>query len=623
MSRVRPVIKFAWLLLFTLFSTPDLIWSQEDYLPTHYRKLDTLIPMRDGTNLYTVIYLPKDETKEYPILMERTPYSAAPYGPGPFGPARFPSRLGPNPGLVREGYIFVRQDVRGRYMSEGHNLEVTPHKPDKKTKEEVDESSDAYDTIEFLLRMIRNHNGRVGIHGISYPGFYATAALPDAHPALAAVSPQAPVTDEFIGDDVNHNGAFFLLDNFNFINSFGVPRTGPLTNYAGELTDTSYSDAYRFFLELGSLSKTRDPSLFGNRSYIWNEYLEHDTYDDYWQSRNIRQHLKNISVPTLVVGGWYDAEDCFGALRTYEALEKQNSGNINTLVMGPWTHGAWASGNWSAFGPYTYGMNTSQYFQDSIETPFFNYYLKGKGTAPAYEAIVFETGSNHWKTYAQWPPQQNKPLTYYLEPGSGLEASPVSKSKAYTAYVSDPSNPVPYTAKKQRFRNNQYMVEDQRFVDSRPDVLSFTTGKLKDDLILSGPVQAEIFASASGTDMDLIVKVIDMEPDAEGKEGTGAQYLVRAEVFRGKFRKSFSSPIPFRRNKPEKISFNLPDINHCFKKEHRVMIQIQSSWFPLVDRNPHQFLNIPAAKAEDYKSATIRIYHDRKRPSNIRFFKAG
>lgn len=611
-------MKFTWSLLITFFGTPILLLSQKDYLSAHYRKLDTLIPMRDGKNLYTVIYLPKDETREYPILMERTPYSAGPYGPG-----RFPSHLGPNPGLAREGYIFVRQDVRGRYMSEGHNLEVTPHRPDKKTKDEVDESSDAYDTIEFLLRMIRNHNGRVGIYGISYPGFYATAALPDAHPALAAASPQAPVTDEFIGDDVNHNGAFFLLDNFNFINSFGVPRTGPLKDYTGTLTDTSYSDAYRFFLEMGSLGKTRDPSLFGNQSYIWNEYLSHDTYDEYWQSRNIRTHLKNIQVPTLVVGGWYDAEDCFGALRTYDALERQNKGNKNSLVMGPWTHGAWSSGNWTAFGPHTFGMNTSKYFQDSIETPFFNYYLKGKGTAPAAEAFVFETGSNLWKTYAQWPPQQNKPLYYYLKPRKGLEVSPVSKSKAYTAYVSDPSNPVPYTSVTQRYRNNLYMVEDQRFVASRPDVLSFTTGRLDGDLILAGPVQAEVFASTTGTDMDLIVKVVDIEPDAGNEEGTGAQLLVRAEVFRGKFRKSFSSPTPFRRNRPEKISFSLPDINHCFKKDHRLMIQIQSSWFPLVDRNPQQFLKIPAAGKEDYKTAKIRIYHDRKRPSKIQFFRAG
>lgn len=611
-------MKFTWSLLITFFGTPILLLSQKDYLSAHYRKLDTLIPMRDGKNLYTVIYLPKDETREYPILMERTPYSAGPYGPG-----RFPSHLGPNPGLAREGYIFVRQDVRGRYMSEGHNLEVTPHRPDKKTKDEVDESSDAYDTIEFLLRMIRNHNGRVGIYGISYPGFYATAALPDAHPALAAASPQAPVTDEFIGDDVNHNGAFFLLDNFNFINSFGVPRTGPLKDYTGTLTDTSYSDAYRFFLEMGSLGKTRDPSLFGNQSYIWNEYLSHDTYDEYWQSRNIRTHLKNIQVPTLVVGGWYDAEDCFGALRTYDALERQNKGNKNSLVMGPWTHGAWSSGNWTAFGPHTFGMNTSKYFQDSIETPFFNYYLKGKGTAPAAEAFVFETGSNLWKTYAQWPPQQNKPLNYYLKPRKGLEVSPVSKSKAYTAYVSDPSNPVPYTSVTQRYRNNLYMVEDQRFVASRPDVLSFTTGRLDGDLILAGPVQAEVFASTTGTDMDLIVKVVDIEPDAGNEEGTGAQLLVRAEVFRGKFRKSFSSPTPFRRNRPEKISFSLPDINHCFKKNHRLMIQIQSSWFPLVDRNPQQFLKIPAARKEDYKTAKIRIYHDRKRPSKIQFFRAG
>jgi len=613
-SCFHPVQKILGSFILTFWGIPALLLAQPEGLSDLYRKVDTLIPMRDGKKLYTVIYLPRDESKRYPILMERTPYSA-----GPYGPDRFPSRLGPNPGLAREQYIFVRQDVRGRYMSEGHNLEVTPHRPGKKTRDEVDESSDTYDTIEFLLRMIRNHNGKVGIYGISYPGFYASAALPDAHPALAAVSPQAPVTDEFIGDDVNHNGAFFLMDNFNFINSFGVPRSGPLMNYPGSLTDTAYSDAYRFFLELGPPGRTRDPSLFGHKSYIWNEYLEHDTYDEYWRSRNIRQHLKGIHVPTLVVGGWYDAEDCFGALRTYDALEKQNSGNANTLVMGPWTHGAWASGNWTSFGPYAFGMNTSTFFQDSIETPFFNYYLKGIGSAPAFEAVVFETGSNLWKTYEQWPPRQSKELTYYLSPRAGLGDSPAPKAKAYSSYISDPSHPVPYTAKKQRYRNNLYMVEDQRFVSDRPDVLSFTTGPLEDELILCGPVEAEIYASTSGSDLDLIVKVIDAHPDSGTVDGTGAQYLVRAEVFRGKFRKSYSSPSPFHKNKPEVIRFTLPDVNHCFKKGHRLMIQIQSSWFPLVDRNPHQFLKIPEAGPGDYQSAEIRIYHDRKRPSSIRF----
>ncbi|MEP7321635.1 MAG: CocE/NonD family hydrolase [Saprospiraceae bacterium] len=593
--------------------------QNSEYVKEHFTKIDTLIPMRDGIKLYTVAYIPKDSSQVYPILFERTPYSARPYGT-----QAYPYRLGPNSTLMKSGYIFVIQDVRGRYMSEGHNLEVTPFIDNKTGKSMVDESSDTYDSIDFLLKMLKNNNGRVGLYGISYPGFYATASLPEAHPAIKAVSPQAPVTDEFIGDDVNHHGAFFLLDNFNFINYFGVPRTKPVENYGGQLTDTSYTDSYRFFLEMGSLKNSQSTRLFNHKSYIWDEYLAHDTYDLYWQARNIRPHLKNIKIPTLVVGGWFDAEDCFGALRTYEALEKQNKGNSNYLVMGPWTHGAWSSGNWNSFGPYQFGSNTSAYFQDSLETLFFNYYLKDQGVLELPEARVFETGSNRWRSFASWPPESIKPINFYLNNGAkrgSLINVPVSTSKSYKSYISDPANPVPYTGTIQRNRNNQYMLEDQRFLSDRKDVISWTSEILTADMVLSGPVQAEIYASTSGTDMDLIVKVIDVYPDSIDIKSNGIQRLVRAEVFRGKFRESFTNPTPFKKNKPELISFKLPDIQHRFINGHRLMIQIQSSWFPLVDRNPNQFIHIPQAEAKDFTKAEIRIWADQKRPSKIVFGK--
>jgi len=595
------------LFIFWIIITAKPVGAQADFIQADFTKLDTLIPMRDGVKLYTIIYTPKDDQNSYPILLNRTPYSAGPYGKG-----QFPNNLGPNPALSKAGYIFVNQDVRGRYMSEGHNLEVTPHRPLKKNSQTVDESSDAYDTIEFLLKLLKNHNGRVGIYGISYPGFYASAALPQAHPAIKAASPQAPVTDEFIGDDVNHHGAFFLLDNFNFINYFGFPRQVPLPDYPGSLTDTVYQDAYKFFLELGPVSNTQDPSLFNHKSYIWDEYLANDTYNDYWKSRNIRPHLKNIAIPTLVVGGWFDAEDCFGALRTYEAIELQNKPNQNYLVMGPWTHGAWAGKQWNNFGPYRFGSNTSQYFQDSIETVFFNFYLKDLGNFNLREALMFETGSNLWKTYAAWPPAHAVPFTLNLMPKNKLDIKSPKKARAYTEYWSDPAQPVPYTSVKQRERNNRYMVEDQRFTSGRSDVVSWQTNILNEDMTFTGPIEAAIYASTSGTDMDLIVKVIDVWPDSTANTG-GAQFLIRAEVFRGKFRNSYTVPQSFTPGKAELIKFTLPDINHRFLKGHRLMVQIQSSWFPLVDRNPQQFLSIPKAQVKDFRPAAIRIYCDKKK----------
>jgi uncharacterized protein len=596
-----------------------------NYLKENYIKMDTLIPMRDGVKLYTVIFIPKDSNgTKYPILMERTPYSAAPYGN-----KSYPGSTGPNAALMKEHYIFVVQDVRGRYMSEGINLEVTPYIADKKNNKDVDESSDTYDTVDWLLKNIQRNNGRVGLHGISYPGFYATACLPGVHPAIKAVSPQAPVTDEFIGDDANHNGAFFLLDNFSFMNYFGKERKGPVKDYGSNVFNVQYNDAYRFFLKMGPVKNSNGPQYYNGKSYIWNEYLQHDTYDAYWKARNIRQHLKNISIPTLVVGGWFDAENLFGALRTYEAIATQSPNNQVQLVMGPWTHGAWASGEWAKFGTHDFGSNTSKFFQDSLETIFFNYHLKDKGHFIENKATMFQTGANEWKRFAAWPPIDAKPTPYYFDQDGKLSSTaPTNKlgaNNSFTEYISDPQKPVPYTNGVFRGRNNEYMVEDQRFTASRPDVLVFETEELKEDMTIGGNIMANLLVSTTGTDADFIVKLIDVLPSNEPSSKTpirgypmaGFQRLVRAEVIRGKFRNSFEKPEPFVPGKVTKVKLQLNDALHTFKKGHKIMVQVQSSWFPLVDRNPQKFMRIPEATEKDFQRATIRLYHDAKNSSSI------
>ncbi|MBS1605650.1 MAG: CocE/NonD family hydrolase [Bacteroidetes bacterium] len=593
------------LLLF--FAALSPLWcccQTRNYVRDNYDKREAYIPMRDGKRLYTAIYIPKDHSQAWPFLMERTPYSA-----GPYGDTVYKGGLGPSPGLMQGKFIFVYQDVRGRFMSEGSFREMTPA-IDKKTGAQTDESSDTWDTIDWLLKNIQGNNGRVGIWGISYPGFYASASLPGAHPALKAVSPQAPVTDEFIGDDANHNGAFFLLDNFDFDNFFDVPRPTPVQRYDKTLFRADISDAYQFFLDLGPLKNTNNTEYFNHRGKIWDEYLGHSTYDSYWQARNIRTHLKNIKPAVLVVGGWFDAEDMFGALHTYEAIEKQTPRNDNHLIMGPWTHGAWAGRTWNKFGPLDFGINVNERYHE-IETAFFNHYLKGSAAAPLAEATVFETGSNQWKEYMSWPPAQAKPVKYLLQP-KGLLTADGKGGTGYDEYVSDPADPVPYIDGVHGGRDNQYIITDQRFASKRPDVLSFQTGPLDQPLTVTGRLKADIFLASTGSDADLIVKLIDVLPEPDGY-----QQLVRAEVFRCKFRNSYEKPEPLVPGKVAEIVFDLNEIAHTFKKGHQVMVQIQSSWFPLVDLNPQTFVNIPTCDTSDFKKATIRIYHDAAHPSGI------
>ncbi|HEX5151423.1 MAG TPA: CocE/NonD family hydrolase [Parafilimonas sp.] len=575
-----------------------------EYIRNNYIKKEFSIAMRDGVKLFTSVYIPKDASVKYPFLIQRTPYSVAPYGE-----ANYRSRLGPNPLFAKEKYIFVYQDVRGRHMSEGQFHEMTPAIDNKKDNTQVDESSDTYDTIDWLLKNIPGNNGKAGIYGISYPGFYATASLPGAHPAIKAVSPQAPVTDEFEGDDVYHRGAFFLMDNFSFENFFDAPRAVPREQNPPVDSTIDINNVYDFYLKTGALHHFND-LYFHNKAKIWNEYLEHSTKDDYWQARNIRPHLKNIQPATLVVGGWFDAEDMFGALNTYKAIEQQNAVNDNHLVMGPWTHGAWEAGRWDHFAGYQFGEDLNAKFQQT-EFDFFNYYLKDKGKFNSGEAMIFITGSNEWKTFDSWPPKEIKQATWWLNKEHQLLLQK-STTEGKDEYISDPLTPVPYINKRSDDRLNEYLAADQSFASKRGDVVSYASNILEKNMTLLGPVTANLSVSLSGTDADFIVKLIDVLPDSNQ-----TQQLVRAEVLRGKFRNSFEKPEAFIPNQPTQVKLQLNDVAHTFLKGHKIMIQIQSSWFPLVDRNPQQFINIPTANDNDFKKETITILHSDQHPSFI------
>ena len=585
--------------------------AQPTNLKDQYQKVEKLIPMRDGVKLFTAIYIPKNQTEKSPFLIVRTPYSCSPYGE-----QNYTRRLGPSQLFTNEKYIYVIQDVRGRYMSEGTFEEMTPHKTETKPASATNESADCFDTIDWLLKNVDGNNGNAGLYGISYPGFYATAALPNAHSALKAVSPQAPVTDEFEGDDAYHRGAFFLMDNFGFMNDFDHPRDTPWIKYPS-IFEESKDNAYDFYLKLGPLKNAN--TYFNYKSKIWNEYLEHDTKDAYWQARDIRQHLVGIKPAVLVVGGWFDAEDLFGALKTYEAIEKKSSGNNNKLIMGPWTHGSWSRAEWSRFASLNFGENTNKYYQQK-ELEFFNFYLKGKGTSNLAEATVFETGSNKWKEYNTWPPKEAAITNWYLAPNKQVSFSPV-KTAGSVSYISDPANPVPYINTKGSGRNEEYMAADQTFASKRVDVISFTSPVLQKPVTVNGPITADLFISTTGTDADFVVKVIDVLPadatDASGKNIGGMQRLVRAEVLRGKFRNSFSTPVAFKPGQVTNVKLNLNDVAHSFLAGHRIMIQVQSSWFPLVDRNPQKFMSIPKAQEKDFQKATIKVYYGNKYPSKI------
>ncbi|HRP18240.1 MAG TPA: CocE/NonD family hydrolase [Ginsengibacter sp.] len=610
------------LLAITVFSVITSIAQNQDsiWFVNNYTKVNQYIEMRDGVRLYTSIYIPKDTTSAHPFLMTRTPYSVRPYGENQFPAIWATYKMK----LAKQHYIFVFQDVRGRYMSEGVFMDVRPFNKNKKGKE-TDEASDTYDTVDWLVKNVKNNNGKLAVTGTSYPGFYSTEAALSGHPALVAASPQAPVTDWFMGDDFHHKGAFFIMDAFSFYPGFGTPHPKPSTTYTRGFSFHS-DDNYNAYLKTGALKNFA--KLMGDSIPFWHEMYQHPNYDSWWQERNARVGLYNVKPAMLWVGGVFDAEDAYGAWNTFKATEVQSPQTNNKIVMGPWYHGQW-SREGSFLGNVRYGQNTSQFFQDSREIPFFNHYLLGTPDPGLSKATIFFTGENNWKRFDQWPPKNVQETNLYLRENGKLALGDAPKNAAgYDQYVSDPKHPVPYTDGIHFRRTREYMTDDQRFASRRPDVLTYETEILQEDITLAGPVIADLLTSISTTDVDFVVKLIDVFPDnfrypmdwlgnGQNYPMGGYQMLVRGEIMRGKFRNSFEHPEPFVPGQVAEVKWELPDVAHTFKKGHRIMIQIQSSWFPLADRNPQKFINIYEADDSDFQEATIRIHRNATHASKI------
>lgn len=616
----RLVVAIVVCLFIASFTT--LVGAQGvDFVRERYEKREHQIPMRDGAKLHTAVYSPKDKSQKYPILMIRTQSGTLPYGED-----QYPASVGPSVHFARSGYIFVVQDVRGRYMSEGEFVVLRPHMAKKETPQEVDESTDTFDTIAWLVKNVENNNGRVGHYGTSYRGWLAAAGMIDAHPALKAVSPQAPVGDTFVGDDWHHNGALFLSHAVFYMPIMGK-RRAELTKTPPVRPDYGTPDGYDFFLKLGPIANV-NKRHFKNEVYYWNEVVAHPTYDDYWKAKRLAPHLKNIKPAVLIVAGWFDAEDLYGTLLTYDAVEKQNKGIENTLVMGPWIHGGWNSGDGARLGPVEFGGPTAEYYREKIEFPFFEYHLKGTKNPKLPEAMMFETGTNVWREYAEWPPKDVKPFELLFKPDGRLEVVTDGRREPDFAesdagvdeFVSDPAKPVPYTDKITFRLSPEFMAGDQRFASSRPDVLVYESPVLRQPLTIVGPLTADLTVATSGTDADWLVKLIDVypatakdpEPNPAGVRMGGYQQLVRGEVMRGKFRESLEKPKAFKPDLPTPVKFMLPDVNHTFLAGHKIMVQVQSSWFPLVDRNPQTFVDIYTATEADFKPAVHKLY----RPSS-------
>lgn len=588
-----------------------------EFIKASYTKYEYEIEVRDGAKLFTAVYVPKDESESYPMILLRTPYSV-----GPYGVDRYRSSLGPSEKFAREGYIFVYQDVRGRYMSEGTWLEMTPHIVNKKSPEDVDESSDTYDTVDWLVNNIPNNNGNVGMWGISYPGFYAAAGMIDAHPALKVASPQAPVTDLYLGDDCYHNGAFFLAANFGFFTSF-VEHKAPSPPQPRLRFDYKTKDAYEFYLAMGPLSQANTLYFHGENPY-WNAMIDHDTYDDYWKARSIAPHLKKVPKAVITVGGWYDAEDPIGPLLVYRSVEEKNKRVSNHLVMGPWSHGGWTGDEGDRLGNVRFNSKTSKYYNEKILFPFFDYHLKGEGDGKFPEAWIFETGTNQWRTYDAWPPKTAVARNLYLHEGGKLSFE-VPTSKGFDQYTSDPAKPVPFIDRVARGVPKSYIVGDQRFASKRPDVLVYQSDVLTEDVSILGPLSPRLFVSTTGTDSDFVVKLIDVYPnDYPPLEDNpsrvpmgGYQQLVKGEPIRAKFRNSLETPQAMTPGQITELNYDTPDISHVFRRGHRIMVQIQSSWFPLIDRNPQTFVKIPKAKETDFQSAEQRIYRGGEHATSI------
>jgi len=597
-------------------STPAL---QAQNAPADYAKLfdkaEVMITVRDGVKLHTEIYTPKNVTEPLPIIFERTPYgiSAADKGYSP--------KLYRYADLMPDGYIFVFQDIRGRYGSQGKFVMLHPlHDPSD--AKGIDESTDTYDTIDWLVKNVAHNNGRVGMDGISYPGFLVAMGLIHPHPALKAASEQACMGDTFLGDDFFHNGAFRL--------SYGFEYSALL-----ETSSENYSfqydraDLFDWYLRLGALSNANE-KYFHGKIPSWNDFTAHPNYDEFWKHHALAYGLNESSVPNLNVAGWGDQEDFYGPMSTNERLEKYDAKNLNFLVVGPWNHGGWAGGTGDSLGPIPFGSNTSVYFRQKVEAPWFAYWLKDKGSLPLKEALLFQTGSDTWTAFDSWPPREAKMQNLYFREDGKLSFDPpqTSAPEAFDSYVSDPAHPVPNRPRPvdmtypEDHPGNWYtwLVQDQRFVDQRPDVLTWQTGELQNDVVLAGEVTAKLFASTTGSDSDWVVKLIDVYPEKVDSDWklSGFELMIADEIFRGRFRNSFEKPEPITPGEVTPFTFSLHTANHVFKKGHRIMVQVQSTWFPLYDRNPQKFVpNIFEAKASDYQPAAQRVYRSKRYPSSV------
>jgi putative CocE/NonD family hydrolase len=600
--------------------------AQIEYNRSNYAKAEYQIPMRDGIKLFTAVYAPKDTAQPYPILLQRTPYGADPYGA-----TNYPLDLGPSDLFSREGFIFVYQDVRGRGRSEGVFDDPPAHKLRFSGPEDTDESTDSYDTIDWLVKNIPNNNGRVGSWGVSYPGFFSAFTLINAHPALKAASPQAPMADVGNGDDAYHNGAFFLAENFDFyINFWPRPAATAASAPRRRPFQMGTPDEYDFFLRMGTLADA-EKKYFKGRNEYWTSMVNHDTYDQFWATRALAPQMRNLTAAVLIVGGWFDSQDLGGTPRLFQAIVEDGSAPAVTLVMGPWSHGGWSEGDGDALGNLKFVERTGPFFREQIEFPFFLQNLKGKGRglqgetgAATPRAWIFATGSDQWRQFNAWPPANAVRRSLFLDAGGRLTfATPSVRSGQFDEYVSDPARPVPVAGEIAVDLREDYMTCDQRFAARRPDVLTYETEPLEQALTIAGPVTPVLRVSTSGTDSDFDVKLIDVYPDnyrdpqaaAGGRRNppgavpmAGYQQLVRGEPFRGKFRNSLSKPEPFQPGQPAGIQFAMPDVMHTFLPGHRIMVQIQSSWFPLTDRNPQRFLDIRTAKAADFQKAVERVY---------------
>jgi putative CocE/NonD family hydrolase len=604
------IIAFLFLSVSALAQKVDVAYMKEHYTKEEYR-----VPMRDGIKLFIVVYTPKDLSKTYPILMNRTCYNASNYAN--YNPGGHPSDF-----LVRDGYILVFQDVRGRYMSEGEFNNMTPNIPgnDPKNKKDIDESSDTWDTIDWMIKNLKGNNGRVGIYGISYPGFYSAASLPDAHPALKAVSPQAPISDFFF-DDFHHQGAYLQSYTAAFA-VFGYQKKDTTRkDWFGKemmrMYEKPVKDGYAFHLSQGPIKNITEKYHFDN--FFWQQIINHPNYDTFWQKRSILPHLTNIKPAVLTVGGWFDAEDLYGPLHIYKKIEQSTPGAKNSIVMGPWGHGDWARENGKSIHNNLYfGDSISTFFQREIERKFFAYHLKDEANPNLPEAYMFNTGTKEWQQFSTWPPTDIPPMSFYFGANGKLAINKPQDEKAIFDYISDPAKPVPYTSKTEglTFTPRNFMSDDQRAASTRPDVLTFQTEVLTSDQTLAGEILAKLKVAISTTDADFVVKLIDVYPDdfpnyAHNPSNVimaGYQQLVRSEVFRGRFRNSYEKPEPFVPGQVTDVNVPLQDILHTFKKGHRIMIQIQSTWFPYIDRNPQKYVdNIYKADASDFIKSEIKV----------------